>query len=146
MEEKMRKSIYDSFATAGGCAIGFLFGAVDGLFYALVAFAVLDYLTGLINAVIKRKLSSRVGFDGIFKKIMLFVIVAVANIIDVQVLGGEHAVLRTAVITFLLANEGLSILENACSIGVPVPKKLRAVFEQLKDKSDKCEREENDNE
>jgi toxin secretion/phage lysis holin len=153
----MKKPIFDSITCASGGLAGFLFGYADGLFFALVAFAVIDYVTGIIGAAIKRKLSSRVGFEGIFKKVMLFVLVALANIIDVQVLGGAHAILRTAVITFLLANEGLSILENVAAAGVPVPKKLLNLLEQLKnqdksdksdksDESDESEKEDSDNE
>jgi len=117
--------------TVGGLA-GFLFGAADGLFYALVAFAVLDYVTGIIGAIIKRELSSRIGFEGIFKKLMVFVLVALANIIDIQVLGGTEGVLRSAVVSFLLANEGLSILENISNAGMPIPQKLKNLFMQIK--------------
>ncbi|MCL2071234.1 MAG: phage holin family protein [Oscillospiraceae bacterium] len=123
------------FAVAGGLA-GFLFGAADGLFYALVAFAVLDYVTGVTSALIKKELSSRVGFEGLFKKVMVFVLVALANIIDRQVLGGTEGVLRSAVVAFLLANEGLSILENISKAGLPVPKKLRAMLKQIKEDND----------
>jgi toxin secretion/phage lysis holin len=116
----------------GGLA-GFLFGAADGLFFALVAFAVLDYVSGVVTAVINRRLSSRVGFDGIVKKIMLFVLVALANIIDIQVLGNTQGVLRSAVIAFLLANEGLSVLENVSAAGLPIPAKLKNILSQLKE-------------
>jgi len=120
---------------AGGIA-GFMLGAKDGLFFALAAFVVLDYLTGIIGAILKKKLSSRVGFDGIFKKIMVFVLVALANIIDVQVLGGGGGILRSAVIAFFLANEGLSVLENVADAGLPVPKKLKSILEQLRKEND----------
>jgi toxin secretion/phage lysis holin len=126
------KTIFETFCGVMGAIAGFLFGAADGLFFALVAFAALDYLTGVISAVIKRKLSSRIGFDGIFKKIMIFVLVALANIIDIQVLGTGDGVLRSAVVAFLLANEGLSILENVSGAGLPVPKKLKGILSQLK--------------
>jgi toxin secretion/phage lysis holin len=141
----MKRLEFDGFFAIIGGIAGFMFGSIDGLFIALVAFAVLDYLTGVISAILKKNLSSRVGFDGIFKKTMMFVLVALANIIDVQVLGGDYSILRTAVITFLLANEGLSILENAARMGVPIPKKLLNILEQLKEKSnnDSAEKEEN---
>jgi toxin secretion/phage lysis holin len=119
-----------------GAFAGFLFGAADGLFYALVAFVVLDYFTGIIGAVIKCKLSSRIGFDGIFKKMMVFVLVALANIVDMQVLGSSHGVLRSAVVAFLLANEGLSILENVSGAGLPVPQRLKKVLRQIKESND----------
>jgi toxin secretion/phage lysis holin len=134
------KTIFDSFCAIAGGMAGFLFGAKDGLFFALVAFAVLDYITGIISAVIQKKLSSRIGFEGIFKKIMVFVLVALANIIDEQVLGGTQGILRSAVVAFLLANEGLSILENVSAAGMPVPKKLKNVLKQLKDSSKEKEK------
>lgn len=122
----------------GGLA-GFLFGAADGLFYALIAFVALDYITGVVMAAAKRRLSSRIGFVGLAKKMMIFVLVALANIIDVQVLGGgAHAVLRSAVAAFLMANEGLSILENAAEIGLPIPPKLKSMLMQVKGKGDVC--------
>jgi len=130
------KTLFESVCAVMGGLAGFLFGAADGLFYALVAFAVLDYLTGVISAGIKRKLSSRVGLDGIFKKVMVFVMVALANIIDIQVLGTTDGVLRSAVVAFLLANEGLSILENVSNAGMPVPKKLKDTLRQLTEKED----------
>ena len=122
---------------AGGLA-GFLFGAADGLFYALVAFVVLDYVTGVISAIVKKELSSRAGLSGIFRKLMVFVLVALANIIDVQVLSGgvgelqNAGVLRSATAAFLLANEGLSILENVAEVGMPIPKKLKAALRQVR--------------
>jgi toxin secretion/phage lysis holin len=126
------RTIFEAICGIMGGLAGFLFGAVDGLFYALVAFVVLDYLTGVIGAVIRRKLSSKVGFDGIFKKIMVFILVAVANIIDVQIFGTANGVLRSAVVAFLIANEGLSILENVSAAGLPVPVKLKNMLRQLK--------------
>ncbi|MCL1903981.1 MAG: phage holin family protein [Oscillospiraceae bacterium] len=128
------KTIFDTICGILGGVAGFLFGAIDGLFYALVAFAVLDYITGVISAVIQKKLSSRVGFEGIFKKIMVFVVIAVANIIDVHVFAAS-GVLRTAAIFFFISNEGLSILENAGRMGLPIPKKLLDVLEQLRAKN-----------
>ena len=113
----------------------FLWGQLDGLFYALIAFMILDYLTGIISAYIAKKLSSEVGFRGIAKKVLMLILVAVGHIIDIQILGGG-AVCRSAVIGFYLANEGLSILENAGKIGLPLPEKLLDVLEQLR-KDDK---------
>jgi len=130
------RTIFETVCGVVGGLAGFLFGAVDGLFYALTAFVVMDYMTGVISAIIKKELSSRTGFEGVFKKIMVFVLVALANIIDKQVLGGTEGVLRSAVVAFLLANEGLSILENVSRAGMPVPKKLKGILSQIKENND----------
>ena len=122
-------------AAIGGW-LGWFLGGCDGLLYALIAFVVLDYITGIMCAVIDKKLSSEVGFRGIFKKVLIFILVGVGNIIDVQVLG-QAGVLRTAVIFFYLSNEGVSLLENAGHLGLPIPAKLKAVLEQLHDRSEK---------
>lgn len=127
------KTIFEIICAAAGAVAGFLFGAADGLFCALVAFAALDYITGVTGAVINKKLSSRTGFEGILKKILVFVPVALANIIDRQVLGGSEGVLRSAVAGFLLANEGLSIIENISAAGIPVPERLKKALKQIKD-------------
>lgn len=125
--------------TASLCAVcGFLWGKADGLLYALIAFMALDYITGVIVAIVRKELNSEVGFKGIAKKVLILVLVAVGHIIDVHVLGGG-AVCRSAVIGFYLANEGISILENAGNLGIPLPKKLMAVLQQLKKDNDKEE-------
>lgn len=121
-----------AFAAIGG-ALGWFIGDLDGFLYALIAFVVIDYLTGLLAAGVQRKLSSEVGFKGIAKKVAIFLLVGIANIIDVNVLQNGSA-LRTAVIFFYLSNEGLSILENAGSIGLPIPDKLKDMLAQLKNK------------
>ncbi|MDE6677544.1 MAG: phage holin family protein [Ruminococcus sp.] len=116
------------------CAVcGFLWGRLDGLLYALITFMILDYVTGLISAYIAKNLSSAVGFTGIAKKVFIMILVAVGHILDIHVLGGG-AVCRSAVIGFYLANEGISILENAGKIGLPLPEKLLDVLVQIKDK------------
>jgi len=126
-------------STAALCAIcGFFWGKADGLLYALIAFMALDYVTGVIVAVSRRVLSSEVGFKGIAKKVLILVLVAVGHILDVHVLGGG-AVCRSAVIGFYIANEGISILENAGNLGIPLPKKLIAVLQQLKKDNNKEE-------
>ena len=122
-------------AAIGGW-LGWFLGGCDGLLYALIAFVVVDYITGIMCAVVDKKLSSSVGFKGIFKKVLIFILVGVGNIIDVQVLG-QAGVLRTAVIFFYLSNEGVSLLENAGHLGLPIPAKLKAVLEQLHDRSEK---------
>ena len=122
------------FAAIGG-ALGWFIGGLDGFLYALIAFVVIDYLTGLLAAGVQKKLSSEVGFKGIAKKMAIFLLVGIANIIDVDVIQNGTA-LRTAVIFFYLSNEGLSILENAGNIGLPIPEKLKTMLAQLKDKED----------
>ena len=123
------------FAAVGGW-LGYYLGGFDGLLYALIAFVVCDYVTGVMCAVADKKLSSEVGFKRIAKKIVIFILVAVANIIDVNVIT-QGAVLRTAVIFFYLSNEGLSIIENAVHLGLLVPEKLKAVLAQLHDRAEK---------
>ena len=119
------------------CAVcGFLWGELDGLIYALIAFMTIDYVTGLVVAWIRKELSSEIGFKGIAKKVFILSLVAVGHILDVHVLGGG-AVCRSAVIGFYIANEGISILENAGNIGLPLPKKLIEVLQQLKSKEEK---------
>ena len=107
----------------------------DGLLYALIAFVAIDYITGVMCAVIDHRLSSEVGFKGIFKKVLIFLLVGVANILDVQVIGTGY-VLRTAVIFFYISNEGVSLLENAAYLGLPVPEKIKTVLEQLHSRSE----------
>ncbi len=120
-----------AFAALGG-AVGAVMGGFDGFLYALIVFVVVDYLTGVMVAVLNKKLSSEVGFHGIFKKVVIFALVAVGHIVDSYVIQ-NGSVIRTAVIFFYLSNEGISILENASVLGLPVPQKLKDVLEQLKD-------------
>ena len=119
------------FAAVGGW-LGYFLGGCDGLLIALVIFAVVDYVTGVMCAVADKKLNSEVGFKGICRKVLIFLLVGIANILDVQVIG-TGSVLRTAVIFFYLSNEGVSLLENAAHLGLPVPEKLKEVLEQLHD-------------
>ena len=128
------------FAAVGGW-LGYYLGGCDGLLLALVAFAAADYLTGVMCAVSDRKLSSNVGFKGICRKVLIFLLVGIANILDVHVIG-TGSVLRTAVIFFYISNEGVSLLENAAHLGLPVPEKIKAVLEQLHDRVEKTETEE----
>ena len=126
--------------TAVGGWLGYFLGGYDGLLYALVVFMVADYLTGVMCAINDQKLSSSVGFRGICRKVLILVLVGVANILDVQVIG-TGAVLRTAVIFFYLSNEGISLLENAAHLGLPIPEKLKLVLEQIHDKAEEKEGE-----
>ena len=123
------------FAAVGGW-LGYFLGGCDGLLIALVVFAVVDYITGVMCAISDKKLSSEVGFRGICRKVLIFFLVGVANILDVQVIG-TGSVLRTAIIFFYLSNEGVSLVENAAHLGLPVPEKLKAVLEQLHDRAEK---------
>ena len=120
-----------AFAALGG-AVGAVMGGFDGFLYALIVFVVVDYLTGVMVAVLNKNLSSEVGFHGIFKKVVIIALVAVGHIVDTYVIQ-NGSVIRTAVIFFYLSNEGISILENASVLGLPVPQKLKDVLEQLKD-------------
>lgn len=123
------------FAAVGGW-LGYFLGGCDGLLIALVVFAAVDYITGVMCAISDKKLSSEVGFRGICRKVLIFFLVGVANILDVQVIG-TGSVLRTAIIFFYLSNEGVSLVENAAHLGLPVPEKLKAVLEQLHDRAEK---------
>ena len=122
------------FSAVGGW-LGYFLGGCDGLLYALIAFVVIDYITGVMCAIINRELSSAVGFKGIFRKVLIFLLVGIANVIDVQVIG-TGAVLRTAVIFFYISNEGVSLLENAGHLGLPIPEKIKTVLEQLHDRAE----------
>lgn len=117
------------FAAIGGW-LGYFVGGCDGLLYALIAFVVIDYITGVMCAVSDHTLSSQVGFRGICRKVLIFLLVGIANILDIHVLG-NGSVLRTAVIFFYISNEGVSLLENAAHLGLPVPEKVKDVLEQL---------------
>ena len=125
--------------TAFGGFLGWFLGGVDGFLYALIAFTVIDYITGVMSAITDKNLSSSVGFKGICRKVLIFTLVGIGNIVDVYVLG-QGGVLRTAVIFFYLSNEGVSILENSAHLGLPIPEKLKEVLEQLHERGD------NDNE
>ena len=121
------------FAAVGGW-LGYYLGGCDGLLLALVAFAAADYLTGVMCAISDKTLSSNVGFKGICRKVLIFLLVGIANIIDVQVIG-TGSVIRTAVIFFYLSNEGVSILENAAHLGLPIPEALKAALAQIHDRA-----------
>lgn len=129
----MMKNMLQTTSAVIGGFLGYFLGGFDGFLYALLTFVVVDYLTGVMVAIVNKELSSQVGFKGIFKKVMIFLMVGIAHIVDTQLLG-NNSVLRTAVIFFYCSNEGISILENASLIGLPVPKKLQDILAQLKDK------------
>ena len=124
-----------AFSALGGF-LGWFLGGADGFLYALIAFVVIDYATGVLCAIADKNLSSEVGFKGICRKVLVFTLVGIGNILDVYVLG-EAGVLRTAVIFFYLSNEGVSLLENSAHLGLPIPEKLKDVLAQLHDRSGK---------
>lgn len=123
------------FAGIGGW-LGYFLGGCDGLLIALAVFATVDYITGVLCAIADKKLSSTVGFKGICRKVLIFTLVGIANVVDVNVIG-DGSILRTAVIFFYLSNEGVSLLENAAHLGLPIPEKLKEVLEQLHDRGGK---------
>lgn len=127
--------------TAVGGWLGYFLGGCDGLLYALLAFVVIDYITGVMCAINDKALSSEVGFRGICRKVLIFLLVGIANILDVHVIG-TGSVLRTAVIFFYISNEGVSLLENAAHLGLPVPQKIKAVLEQLHERAEDDDKEE----
>ena len=123
------------FTGVGGW-LGYFLGGCDGLLYALVLFVVVDYITGVMCAAADHKLSSEVGFKGICRKVLIFLLVGIGHVLDAQIIG-TGSVLRTAVIFFYLSNEGVSLLENAGHLGLPIPEKLKIVLEQLHDRAEK---------
>lgn len=127
--------------TAVGGWLGYFLGGCDGLLYALLTFVVIDYITGVMCAINDKALSSEAGFRGICRKVLIFLLVGIANILDVHVIG-TGSVLRTAVIFFYISNEGVSLLENAAHLGLPVPQKIKAVLEQLHERAEDDDKEE----
>ena len=118
-----------------GAGLGYFLGGGDGFLYALIAFVAIDYVTGVMCAIVDKKLSSSVGFKGIFRKVLIFVMVGIAHTLAAQILGGGDT-LRTAVIFFYCANEGLSLIENAGHLGLPIPAKLKSVLAQLHNRAE----------
>lgn len=123
------------FAGLGGL-LGWYMGGLDGFLYALIAFIAVDYLTGVLRAVVEKRLSSRIGAKGIAKKVAIFLVVGIAHLADTYLLGGTGAPLRTAVIFFYISNEGISLLENTVAIGLPVPDKLKTILAHLNGKGE----------
>ena len=135
----MHKTVWEfikgSLATVGGYTAWYL-GGFDGLLIALLVFIVVDYITGVLLALLDKKLNSKIGFKGIAKKVMILLFVGLASILDLYVIGGNSPI-REIVIAFYIANEGISIVENSAKLGLPVPQKLKDVLAQLKDKGEK---------
>lgn len=126
--------------TAIGGWLGYFMGGCDGLLYALLAFVVMDYITGVMCAVTDHRLSSAVGFKGICRKVLIFALVGIGHILDTQVIGDGN-VIRTAVIFFYVSNEGVSLLENASHLGLPIPEKMKDILAQLHNRSNDTESE-----
>ena len=124
-------------AAVGGW-LGYFLGGCDGLVYALILFVAADYVTGVMCAAVDKRLSSEIGFKGICKKVLIFVLVGLANILDVQIIG-TGSVLRTAVIFFYISNEGVSLLENAAHLGLPVPEKLKDILQLLHNRAEEVD-------
>lgn len=142
-EDKTMKEFWNAVQfvfTAVGGWLGYFLGGCDGLLYALIAFVAIDYITGVMCAINDKALSSEVGFKGICRKVLIFLLVGIANILDLNVIR-TGSVLRTAVIFFYISNEGVSLLENASHLGLPVPQKIKAVLEQLHDRAEDEEKE-----
>ena len=129
-------SVIQMVFTGVGGWLGYFLGGYDGLLYALIVFMVVDYITGVMCAINDKKLSSAVGFRGICRKVLILMLVGIANLLDVTVIG-TGAVLRTAVIFFYLSNEGVSLLENAGHLGLPIPEKLKEILAQLHDRAER---------
>ena len=118
-----------TFAAIGGF-IGWFWGGCDSLIYALITFVVIDYITGVMCAIVSKNLSSEIGFKGLFRKVLIFMLV-IANVVDMQIIGAGSA-LKIAVEFFFISNEGISILENSAFLGVPIPDELKRVLKQIK--------------
>lgn len=130
--------------TAVGGWLGYYLGGCDGLLIVLIAFVIIDYITGVMCAVIDKKLSSAVGFKGICRKVLIFLMVGAAHLLDMYVIQ-TGSILRTAVIFFYISNEGVSLVENSAYLGLPVPKKIKAVLEQLHNRAEIDEKEDEHN-
>ncbi len=121
--------------------LGVFLGEMDGMLIALIVFCVLDYISGMMCAIVEKSMSSEVGFKGIFKKILIFSLVGIGHIIDVHVVQNGNA-LRSAIIFFYLTNEGLSLIENISRLGLPIPDKLKTILAQLHNHGDKTKKDE----
>lgn len=122
------KELKIGFSVLGG-VLGYLLGGFDIMLRTLLLFVAIDYVTGVMKAIVRKQLSSEIGFKGIFGKIIILCLVALATKLD-HLLGAEA--LRYLVIAFYIANEGISVLENTAALDVPYPQKLREVLEQLR--------------
>lgn len=136
--KELWNTVQIAFAAIGGW-LGYFLGGFDGLLYALIAFMVVDYITGVMCAIVDKTLSSAVGFKGICRKVLILALVGIAHILDANIIG-DGSVLRTAVIFFYLSNEGVSLLENAAHLGLPIPEKMKEILAQLHNRADKTDK------
>ena len=124
------ETIMEGIAAGIGAAVGFFIGPINGLLIGLLCFMAID-----INACIHKKLSSKVSFTGLAKKVFIILMVGLANVIDTMIFA-ESAALRTAVIFFYIANEGISVLENISASGLPIPSKIIDALHEIKGKGE----------
>lgn len=129
------KTIMEGIAAGIGAAVGFFIGPINGLLIGLLCFMAIDIITGIINACIHKKLSSKISFTGLAKKVFIILMVGLANVIDTMIFA-ESAALRTAVIFFYIANEGISVLENISASGLPIPSKIIDALHEIKGKGE----------
>ena len=137
---KQLLSTVQYWITAVGGVMGWFLGGMDSLLYALLIFVVVDYITGVAAAIVAKKVSSEIGSKGIAKKVVVFLLVGMAHVIDTKVLQSGSAI-RSAVIFFYLSNEGISILENSVNLGIPIPKKLKHILVQIRQQSGECDKD-----
>ena len=138
-------AIVDGIIAVGAGLFAFLYGDISPLFWATLCFMGLDYITGVIVAINRKELSSAIGFKGLSKKFLILIFIALAHVLDVYVLG-TYPVLQSAVMMFFVANEGISLVENAAELGVPIPSKLLDVLQQLKKQGEKENKDEEEKE
>ena len=137
MNANIDENFIDIFIASAGVILSYFFGELDGLIIALIVFTIIDYISGITAAGMEGKLNSREGFNGIKRKIFIFLLVGVAHVSE-QIIDGNSALLRNGVICFYLSNEGISILENAVKIGIPIPEMLKNILQRLnKDNEEK---------
>ncbi|MCQ1528834.1 phage holin family protein [Lutispora saccharofermentans] len=129
---KNSNGLLQAICTFIGAFIGRYIGGFDGIIYTLLVFIVVDYITGVLVAIIQQKLSSEIGYKGISKKVLIFMLIGIGHAIDSYVTGQQGAI-RTAIAFFYLANEGISIIENYTKIGLPIPQKLKSILKELHD-------------
>lgn len=127
-----KKEVFSTAIAGGGTFLTWLFGAWDTALAVLIAFMVLDYVTGLLRGAINKELSSDVGFKGLARKMVILIVLIVAVALD-RLSNTGTWVFRTLICYFYIANEGISILENSASLGLPVPDKLKDMLIQLKE-------------
>lgn len=127
-----KKEMFNTTIAAVGTGLTYLFGNWDTALIVLVILIALDYITGLMRAALNHNVSSSIGFQGFLKKVVIFIVLIVAVLLD-RLIGAGTWVFRTLACYFYIANEGISILENSAALGLPIPEKLKETLSQLKD-------------